>query len=97
MKKTVYILTVIIGMSVYAGNVSLPEERLALPEVQGKHLICVWDETANDWYAAFTKYDHSGQLSFQVPEWGKWYWVGLWDEEAGEFVFKKWVGHFVSE
>lgn len=98
MKKTIFILlTAMIGLGVYAGSISLPEERLALPDVQGSHLICIWDESANDWHATFTSYDHSGLLSFQLPEWGKWYWVGLWDEQTSEFVFGKWVGHFVSE
>lgn len=97
MKKTILTLMVLMGLGVHAGQVSLPQERFALPAVQGSHLVCIWDETANNWYSAFTSYDQQGVINFQVPEWGKWYWVGLWDEQAGEYVFGKWVGHFISE
>ena len=97
MKKTVFAVMMFVGLGIQAGQVSLPEERLALPEVQGGHLICIWDEAAQDWYAGFESYNHSGLLSFQLPEWGKWYWIGLWDEGAGEYVFGKWIGHFVSD
>jgi hypothetical protein len=97
MKKKVLAIMVLESIGAYAGQVSLPEERLALPEVQGSHLLCIWDEAANDWYAGFASYDHSGLLSFQLPEFGKWYWIGLWDEQAGDYVFGKWIGHFISE
>lgn len=96
MKKLIWIIMVLAGLSVQAGQISLPEERLALPEVQGNHLVCIWDETASDWYAGFADYDHSGTINFQLPEWGQWYWVGLWDVNAGEYVFGKWIGHFIS-
>ena len=97
MKKIVLGIMMFAGLCVQAGQISLPEERLAIPEVLGNHLICIWDEAANDWYTDFTSYDHTGSLNFQLPEWGKWYWVGLWDEQAGEYVFGKWIGHFISE
>ncbi|MEN7973468.1 MAG: hypothetical protein ABFR47_06500 [Verrucomicrobiota bacterium] len=97
MKNLVLVLAIMAGLGVNAGQLSLPAERLALPEVQGSHLVCIWDAAANDWHSGFASYDHSGSLDFQVPEWGKWYWVGLWDEQAGEYVFGKWIGHFVSE
>ena len=93
MKKVVLVLMMLTSLGAYAGQVSLPIERLALPEVQGNHLVVVWDEAASDWYAEHADYDHSGSLSFQLPEWGKWYWIGLWDEQAGEYVFGKWIGH----
>ncbi len=96
MKKNILVLIMLLGARVYAGQVALPVERLALPQVQGNHLICIWDETASNWHASFASYDHGGSISFQVPEWDKWYWVGLWDEEAGQYVFGKWVGHFVT-
>lgn len=97
MKKAVLAIMILTGMCAMAGTVSLPQERLALPDVNGSHLICIWDETANDWHTAFESYDHSGTLSFQLPAWGRWYWVGLWDEQAGQYVFGKWIGHFISE
>jgi len=97
MKKTLLILMVLAGLGAHAGQVLLPVERLALPDVQGNHLICVWDEAANDWHAGFSDYDHSGSVSFQLPELGKWYWIGLWDEQIGDYVFGKWVGHFVTD
>ena len=96
MKKSILAIMVLVSIGAYAGQVSLPEERLALPEVQGSHLICIWDEAANDWHAEFASYDHSGLLSFELPEEGTWYWVGLWDEQLGDYVFGKWVGHFIS-
>ena len=97
MKKTVLAIMILAGMSAVAGTVSLPQENLALPEVNGSHLVCIWDEAANDWFTEFVSYDHSGSVSFQLPEWGRWYWIGLWDEQSGEYVFGKWIGHFVSE
>lgn len=96
MIKNVLILMILVALGVHAGQVSTPVERLALPDVQGSHLVCVWDDSASDWYTGFASYDHSGSLSFQLPEQGKWYWVGLWSEQAGEYVFGKWVGHFVT-
>lgn len=98
MKKTLLaVLMMLVVLGAYAGQVSPPVERLALPDVQGSFLVCVWDEAANDWYDDFVNYDHSGSLSFQLPEPGKWYWIGLWDEQAGEYVFGKWVGHFITD
>lgn len=97
MKKIILALMMFAGLAVYAGQISLPEERLALPNVQGSHLVCVWDEAANNWHGAFASYDHSGSLTFQPPELGKWYWVGLWDEQLGDYVYGKWIGHFASE
>ena len=94
MKKNIVALIMLVGVCSYAGQIGLPEERLALPEVQGNHLVCIWDETANDWYTGFTSYTHNGSYSFQVPEWGRWYWIGLWDETNGQYVYGKWVGHF---
>lgn len=98
MKKTILAaLMILAGLGAYAGQVSLPVERLALPDVQGSYLVCVWDEAANDWYTEFTNYDHSGSVSFQLPGAGKWYWIGLWDEQASKYVFGKWIGHFVTD
>lgn len=96
MKKIILALMMLKAVATYAGQVGLPVEKLALPELQGDYLVCIWDNTANNWYTDFTSYDHAGSLSFQVPEWGKWYWVGLWDEANGKYVFGKWVGHFVT-
>jgi len=95
MKKS--ILTAIIAiacMRAFSGDAGLPTERLALPVVQGNHLICIWDDTAGEWLGEFSTYDHAGTFDFPVPEWEKWYWVGLWDDQTGEYVFGKWIGHF---
>jgi hypothetical protein len=94
MKKNILALLMLVGVCAYAGQLARPVERLALPEVQGEHLICIWDETANDWYTGFVSYDHEGSYNFQVPEWENWYWIGLWDEASGEYVYGKWIGHF---
>ena len=78
-------------------SVWLPRQRIALPELQGGHLVCIWVETAGDWLRTFETYDPVGTYEFQVPAWGNWYWIGLWDEQAEEYVFGKWIGHFISE
>lgn len=96
MKKMILVLMMLLGASAYAGQIALPVEHLALPELQGDYLVCIWDETANGWYTDFASYDQKGSISFQVPEWGKWYWVGLWDNVNGRYVFGKWIGHFVA-
>lgn len=97
MKKSILTIMMFIVLGAYAGQIALPEERIAIPALEGTHLVCIWDEAANDWHAEFATYDHSGAVSFNLPEWGKWYWVGLWDEQAEEYVFGKWIGHFISE
>lgn len=98
MKKGLIALAVLAlcGIS-FGGEIGKPRERLALPAVQGSHLICIWDETARAWLSgnSFEQYDHSGSYSFQVPEWGRWYWVGLWDEQKEQYAFGKWIGHFI--
>ncbi len=98
MKKAIMTLIIsTICASAIGGSVGLPTERLALPEVQGTHLVCIWDNDAGVWLGSFDNYDHAGTYEFQVPAWGKWYWIGLWDEQAGEYVFGKWIGHFITE
>jgi hypothetical protein len=81
--------------SAFAGQVGKPLERLALPEVQGLHKVCIWDQTAGAWLQGHTTYDHSGVYDFQLPEWNRWYWIGLWDDTKGEYVYEKWIGHFI--
>ena len=95
MKKILAMLGLLaLCSSANSGTVGLPMERLALPSVQGSHLVCIWDETAKQWLKGFETYDHAGVYEFQLPAWGKWYWVGLWDQNQGEYVFGKWIGHF---
>ncbi len=98
MKKTTIALIIsILCANAFSSSVGLPQERLALPELQGGHLVCIWDEQAGNWLRAFETYDHAGTYEFQVPAWGNWYWIGLWDEQNGEYVFGKWIGHFISD
>ncbi len=98
MKKSILAaLLLIVCGNAFSGVVGVPAEHVALPVVQGEHLVCIWDETTGAWLQAFESYDHSGSYEFQLPEWGRWYWVGLWDSAAGEYVFGKWIGHFVTE
>lgn len=89
----------VMSASCFSGEVGLPMEHVALPpvSVEGSYLVCVWDEAAQDWLQGFESYPHTGSYEFQIPDWGKWYWVGLWDETKGEYVFGKWIGHFKSE
>lgn len=97
MKK--YILLLIAMMccgSAFSGTVSKPIEKVALPVVSGNHLVCIWDEAAGQWYQEFVSYDHAGTFTFNIPSWGKWYWIGLWDESTEQYVFGKWIGHFIT-
>lgn len=98
MKKTILALFLLLfGLNSFSGDIGLPRELLALPQVQGRHLVCIWDKNAGSWLKSFEAYDHTGVYDFQVPEWDQWYWVGLWDESIGDYVFGKWVGHFPTE
>ena len=98
MKKAITALVIsIICTSAFSGNVGLPLEQIALPVVQGSYMVCIWSDEAGDWLRAHESYDHAGTYEFQVPAWGKWYWIGLWDEQTGEYVFGKWIGHFIIE
>ncbi len=97
MKKSILAsILFIVCLNAFSGVAGLPRERVAIPVVEGSHLVCVWDEGAGEWLGEFEAYDHAGTYEFQLPEWGKWYWVGLWDEATGEYVFGKWIGHFLT-
>lgn len=97
MKKAFLIMMFFAACSkVWSGQVELPEEQVALPAVQGDYLICLWDETSQQWLQSHQAYDQSGSFAFQLPSWGKWYWIGLWDSVKQEYVFGKWIGHFVT-
>jgi hypothetical protein len=80
----------------FPNGVGLPMEHIALPIVPTQHFICIWDHTAQRWLGYFP-YNNSGYYDFQVPAWGRWYWIGLWDQSAAEYVFSLWVGHFLVE
>ena len=95
MKKTILAsILLIVCANSFSGLVDLPKERIELPVVQGNHLVCIWDDSVGDWLIEFQNYDHAGVLEFQLPEWEKWYWVGLWDIAAEKYVASKWIGHF---
>ncbi len=97
MKKSILlILAMMCCGTVFSGTVSSPTERVALPAVSGNHLVCIWDETADQWYQEFVSYDNAGSFTFDVPAWGRWYWIGLWDEASEQYVFGKWIGHFIT-
>ncbi|VGO14793.1 hypothetical protein PDESU_03362 [Pontiella desulfatans] len=97
MKKILATIIIALCATSFAGTVGKPTEHLALPEVSGGHLVCIWDQTAGAWIGGFESYDHSGTYNFAVPEWGRWYWIGLWDEAKGEYVYSKWIGHFLTD
>lgn len=98
MKKTILALMLLIFCgTAFSGNVGLPAERIALPELQGNYQVCIWDNTAGAWLTTSEQYDHSGTYSFQLPEWNQWYWVGLWDSSTESYAFGKWVGNFITE
>ncbi|MDF7806270.1 hypothetical protein P4E94_02400 [Pontiellaceae bacterium B12219] len=94
-KQLISLVLLLLLVNAFAGEVGKPLERLALPEVQGSHLVCIWDESAGAWLQGFEGYDLSGTYEFQLPEWNRWYWIGLWDETKGEYVYEKWIGHFI--
>ena len=97
MKKAIMLLVMFIACNnVWSGQIGLPDEQIALPAVQGSHLVCIWDESAGQWLQSHQTYDQSGIYSFKLPAWGRWYWVGLWDQSNGQYVFGKWVGHFLT-
>lgn len=97
MKKVFISLALLVACGhVWGGELGLPEEQIALPAVQGDFLVCIWDESLGDWVQAHQAYDQSGSLNFQLPAWGKWYWIGLWDSASQQYVFGKWVGHFLT-
>ncbi len=97
MKKAILILFMLAGLTAFAGQVGLPTEQIAFPAVQGNFLVCIWDDAADGWAGPFISYDHTGSYRFEVPEWGKWYWIGLWDRANEQYVFAKWIGHFEAE
>ena len=94
MKKALLIWILAAGLRTFAGEVGRPVEQIAFPAVRGTHLVCVWDDAAKKWVGSFTPYDHTGAYRFQVPAWDRWYWIGLWDQAKGQYVFAKWIGHF---
>lgn len=97
MKKTLALILFALCIGAIGGQVGLPTERMAIADVQGSHLVCIWDQTAGNWLQGFEAYDNSGVYEFQVPQWGHWYWIGLWDEAKGEYVYSKWIGHFLTD
>ena len=100
MKKAIMILALALVCSIArSGEVGLPTEHIALPAVTagGSYLVCIWDETSGQWLQAHQSYDQSGAYDFQVPAWNNWYWIGLWDSTNGQYVFAKWIGHFLTD
>ncbi len=98
MKKVLCALLIgMVTVNSFSGQIGLPEERIALPAVQGDYLICIWDETTGAWLGEFEAYDHTGSYGFQLPAWEEWYWIGLWDVARQEYVFEKWIGHFITD
>jgi len=97
MKKSVIMLLLLLVCG-YArgGTVGLPDEQIALPAVQGNYLVCIWDDSVGNWMQSHQVYDLSGSFNFKLPSWGKWYWIGLWDSNSKQYVFGKWIGHFLT-
>jgi hypothetical protein len=91
MKKVLFFVSlIVVCCNAWSGQLGLPEEQIALPAVEGEYLVCVWDEASQQWF-------HSGVFTFQLPQWGNWYWIGLWDAVSEEYVFGKWIGHFKTD
>ena len=99
MKKWIMGIMLAAGLSVLAGSVGLPVERIALPlvEADADYLVCIWDVTADAWVQDHVAYDNTGAYNLSIPEWEKWYWIGLWDSANKCYVFGKWVGHFKTD
>ena len=91
------LIIILVSSNAFSGQVGLPTERLALPPTTaGNYLVCIWNESVGQWESGFEVYDKSGSYNFTVPSWNNWYWIGLWDESAGKYVYGKWVGHFLT-
>jgi hypothetical protein len=76
------------------GTVGLPIERFAIPLVYGTNYVHCWDDRSRSWLVKEI-YDLSGFYEFQVPAWNQWFWVGVFNEDADEYVYGKWIGHFL--
>ncbi|MEI6892438.1 MAG: hypothetical protein V5783_09730 [Pontiella sp.] len=96
MKKILALIIFALCVGANAGYVGLPTERMAIEDLEGDHLVCIWDQSEGEWISR-ESYDHSGVYEFDVPAWGQWYWIGLWDEAANEYAYTKWIGHFPTD
>lgn len=97
MKKWIIGALLATGFSVLAGSSGMPVEKMALPVMDANCLVCVWDEETGSWAKGHQTYDNSGTFSLQIPQWGRWYWIGLWNTQTKQYVFGKWVGHFKTD
>ena len=75
-------------------SIGLPSEWVALPPVEGEHVVTIFDYLNNE-FVRTVEYDHSGSFTYRVPEWGQWYLLGLYDSTAEQYVFEKWIGHYI--
>jgi hypothetical protein len=68
-------------------------ETLAIPDLDGDHEVHVFDYFAQS-ITIDDVYDHAGYFAFDVPSWDRWYWVGVYDVGAGQYVQCVWICHF---
>ena len=79
-------------------KVGLPIERIGIPNIDTTkvYLACIWvDAPTYGWWSIDPYSVAEGSYDFQVPSWNRWYWFGLWDVAKGEYVYEKWIGHFI--
>jgi hypothetical protein len=75
--------------------VEKPTDTCVFPAVPGWAGIRVWDATAGAWVVSETRWQPTS-FDFSVPQWNRWYWIGLWDFATGQWVSGQWLAHFVS-
>ena len=95
-----FLIILVVGLAVFsarAGVVGLPKERIILPAKTGSYMVRVWDGSKEEWLGDFQNLSGFRYYDFQYPEWGKSYWIGLWNAGTGEFVFGKWVGQHKTD
>ena len=65
---------------------------MTIPQIQGGGTIYIYDNAAEG-YIKTTPNWTSSVYTFVAPAWNRWYWIGVYDPVAGEFVGGVWVIH----
>ena len=99
-KLTVVLMLFYAALHAQAGTVGLPVERIILPSKASNFnfSVRVWDYANGAWLGETVPLARGVRhYDFQYPEWGKMYWVGLWNADTGQFVFGKTVGQYKTD
>ena len=99
MRKMWMIGVVTLAMVVFGGRAEAggaagkPTNCVVLPSVSGWAAVCVWDSTGGSWIYNSNEWKPA-QYDFTVPEWSRWYWVGVYDFATDSWLTGTWVAHF---